>query len=300
MEREKRGGKSYYKFQPPAFKETEKITINILPYKVSIDNHPDRVPGDEGSTIAAKGDWWYRLGFRIHRNVGPGKSSIVCPSTFGGRCPLCEERERLNKDGVEWKDMPIELKTSLRYLYYVQVLNHKQYEDSTAYLWDISEYSFQKKLTTEVSDDVESYENFPDPTSEGLTLVVRFTEESIGKNQKFLKADGIKFLEREEDIPEELYANLAPLESILLISPYNEIKALWNGEEEEEYTPAKASHKKAHKSSNSEDDEDEDEAVFEEADDEEEAPRPKKSLKQVAGKKKKRKEAEDIDEDIPF
>ncbi len=51
--------------------------------------HPDR---DEEYGIAVPGSLWYKRPYWLHRGVGPENVSIVCPSSIGKKCPICEYR----------------------------------------------------------------------------------------------------------------------------------------------------------------------------------------------------------------
>src|SRR5690554_4551425 len=60
-----------------------RIKLDIMPYVVAMDNHPDKYE-DEG--IAMPGGLWYKLPFKIHRNIGVENDSVVCPRSFGKPC----------------------------------------------------------------------------------------------------------------------------------------------------------------------------------------------------------------------
>jgi len=40
----------------------------------------------------------------LHRNVGANNESVICPSSIGKKCPICEHRAQMLKDGADWND----------------------------------------------------------------------------------------------------------------------------------------------------------------------------------------------------
>src|SRR3989304_3559245 len=57
--------------------------VDFMVYPVSIKNHPDR---DDKNGVAIKGEYWYKLPFKVHRNVGVRNEKVVCPQSFGKPC----------------------------------------------------------------------------------------------------------------------------------------------------------------------------------------------------------------------
>ena len=55
--------------------EVGRISMDILPYIVQTDKHPDR---DDEYKVALKGDLWYRRPFKLHRDIGPDGDAIIC------------------------------------------------------------------------------------------------------------------------------------------------------------------------------------------------------------------------------
>ncbi len=75
-----------------------KAEFDILPYIVTSTNHPDH-KGD----IAIKDSLWYKLPYKIHRNVGVNNDVVICPTTFGLPCPICEIRKEKAAEGEDWE-----------------------------------------------------------------------------------------------------------------------------------------------------------------------------------------------------
>jgi len=239
-ERQNRGSQYGYLRLPKGinmFKEEPKtrVELDIMPYVVTCDNHPDR---DEEYGIAVKGELWYKRPFWLHRSVGSDNQSIVCPSSVGKPCPICEYRAQLLKDGAKWDDDTVKaLKPSMRNLYVVIPKNNKNYSEEP-HIWDISQFLFQDKLNEEIQEN-EEYETFPD-LEEGYSLRIRFAEGTFGSN-KFAEVSRIDFIERKKPYDESILEKIPSLDDILEILPYPTIEAMFFGnmspdeDEDEEY-----------------------------------------------------------------
>lgn len=207
------------------FKEEpgSRINLDIMPYEVTAANHPDR---DEEYEIAVPGTLWYKRPYWLHRNVGPDNQSVICPSTIGQKCPICEYRAQLLKDGADWSDDSVKaLKPSMRNLYVVIPKGSKKH-DEVPYVWDISQFLFQDKLNEEIGEN-EDYETFPD-LEEGYTLRIRFSEESFGSN-KFAETSRIDFKERDKAYDESILEDIPSLDDLLEIPSYKAIEAMFFG-----------------------------------------------------------------------
>ena len=133
------------------FKEEpgSRVTLDIMPYEVTIPNHPDK---DEEYGVAIQGELWYKRPYFLHRNIGTDHQSIVCPSSIGQKCPICEYRAQLLKEGKDWNDDSVKaLKPSMRNLYIVIPKGNKKY-DEKPHVWDISQFLFQDKLNEEIQE----------------------------------------------------------------------------------------------------------------------------------------------------
>jgi len=248
-------------YQPvPGAKEK----FDILPYVVTSSYHPDK---NEEVGIAVKGELWYKRPFRVHKNVGVDKDTVVCLSSFGKKCPICEYRKKRAAEGAD-KDELKELNASQRNLYAIIPIGNKKFENKV-HIFDFSQHLFQNLLVEELEEN-EDYEVFPD-LEEGLTLQVRWTEETFN-GHKYAEAGRIDFLERKEGYDEEILEEVPSLDELLQEYTYAELEAKFleladesveEYEEEEERPRKSKSTKKV-----VEDEEDE-----EEEEEEEEAPR---------------------------
>jgi len=194
------------------------VLLDILPYEVTDAKHPDR---DDENEIAVPGTLWFKRPYWVHRNVGSGNDTAVCPLMSAKKpCPICEYRSKLQKKGADAEEIKA-LRPSKRNLYVVVPLNDRE-EEATPHIFDISDYNFQKLLNEEIQTD-ESYEVFPD-LEEGLTLKVRFDASTIGNSKPYAEASRIDFKER-EPYEESILDEVPNLDVVLTILPYDELNA---------------------------------------------------------------------------
>jgi hypothetical protein len=270
----------------------DKIKLNILPYEVSMDKHPDKIEA---------GDSWYKLPYLLHRNVGAEEAAVICPRTIGKSCPICERKNEVANSKDPDKDLIKALTPSRRCLYFVEAVGDKKL--SGTFLFDISYFAFQKLLDKELTDeDNEKYLGFADAVG-GFTLAVRFDEETAG-GYKFPKASSIKFLER-DDISAKLIKTVPCLDDCLNILSAKEITKLLNDLDDDDIVDDDEPEEKPKKKAPVEDDEEESpKAKKKVVEDDDEEPAPKKKVKEEEPEeeddeptpKKKRAVEEDDDE----
>ena len=205
--------------------EVGRVKLDIIPYIVSNDLHPDANPDIVDS--AHKGNPWYKRPVWVHHNIGIENDTLVCLKSIRKKCPICEQRDKQFREGMDASD--VTPKAQLRNLYVVIPLGHKDYEEEM-HIWEISNGNFQKELDDELAEDP-SMGIFPDP-EQGKTLSIRFSEESFNKN-KYAAASRIDFKDREgydEDIMEE-----APnLDDIFTVLTYKDLEMRFMEIEEED------------------------------------------------------------------
>jgi len=295
------------------FREEPKtrVDLDILPYTVTDEVHPDR---DDEYEIAVPGELWYKRPYWLHRGIGANSEDVVCPSSIKQKCPVCEYRAQLLKDGTDWNDDSVKaLKPSMRNLYAIIPKGHKNY-DEEIHIWDISQFLFQDKLNEEIQEN-EEYETFPD-LEEGYTLRIRFSEDQLGSN-KFANTSRIDFNDR-DPYGESILDDVLSLDEVLVVPSLKEIQAVFFGglsqdeienedeeeeeeeeedEEDEEETPAQAKKRKNLQKPESEDDEEEEEDEEDTEEEEEEEKKPKPSRRKTSKKDKGQdKEGQDKDE----
>ena len=204
------------------------VKLDFMPYEVTDKKHPDRNVEDE---IAVPGSLWYKRPFKIHRNIGVDNDKVVCLSSIGKACPICEKRSELIRQDADKEDTDA-LKQSLRNLYVVIPLDAKKY-DAEPHIMDMSYYLCQEEIKKTIDED-EDYEVFPD-LEEGLTMRCRFDEAQIGKT-KFVELGKVTPIKREEQYTEDILDDIPNLDEVLNILSYKELEAKFLELDEEDTT----------------------------------------------------------------
>ena len=200
------------------------LRLDIIPYIVSDPHHLDR---DEEKDIATVGTEWYRKAFKVHNELGPtGNESVVCPTTFGKKCPICEYRVKRIKEGAHKDEFKL-LYPKERSLYNVIPIGSEKLEEKL-YLWNMSDFLFQSALNDELLDNPENG-IFPD-LAEGKTLVLKLKWKAIGDNS-YPEVKDITFEDR-DPYDKGILDDVADLDTVLKVLSYNEIAALFFGEED--------------------------------------------------------------------
>ena len=201
------------------------IEFDIIPYKVTADNHPE----------VKKGEIWYERTYMSHRNVGPEEKAIICPRTIGKRCPICEEYQRLNKDPNADEDVVKGLRAKERELFNVVMKDG----DGEVMVLNMSVHLFGLKLEQEILEGDEGNASFAELKG-GKTLKVRWEQKSMG-TAKFVEAGRIDFKDR-DDLDEDTLDVAVDLDKALKILSYEEIEKIFQaGGDEDETTPDKDS-----------------------------------------------------------
>lgn len=200
-------------FQP----EAGRIQLDILPYIVTDEKHPDRNVEME---IAIPGELWYKRPFKVHRNIGAENDTVVCLTSFSQRCPVCEYLAKRRKEGADLEEIKA-LRPSQRNLYCVIPIGVKG-ADEKPHVWDVSQYLFQNLLNEELEEDSDNAV-FPD-LEEGLTLRIRFEEQQLGKN-RFNEAKRIDFEKRDEIYDDSILEGIPNLDEMLTRLTYEELDA---------------------------------------------------------------------------
>lgn len=244
-----------------------KVKFDIMPYIVTDLKHPDR---DDSLGNAVPDSIWIRRPFKVHKNVGSEEEAVICLSSFGKKCPICEYRKKLQNEGGDQDEIKA-LKPSNRSLYVVIPKDNKKFEEKP-HIFDFSDYLFQDQLNKDVEED-DQYD-YPD-LEIGKTLQVTFSAEKFA-GRSFAKASRVKFLDREEAYDESILDTIPSLDKCLVELTYDEVHAKFWGEEDE--LPKKSSKKQV------------------EEDDEDDVP-PRKKTAQPSSKKNVPVEVDD-DEDV--
>jgi hypothetical protein len=189
-------------------------SLDIIPYTVSVDNHPEDVP---------KGELWYQRTIFVHYGIGSEEKSYLCLKTIKKKCPICEQRSLLMKDSNSDEEIIKALRPKERELFNIY---DREDPDKGVQLWDISNFNFGAKLEEELREGRPEWAGFAEPV-DGFTLKVRFSEEQIGKN-KFMQASRIDFDER-KSIDKKHLSQALDLDKILKVLSYEQLEKIFLG-----------------------------------------------------------------------
>ena len=249
----------------------EKYTLDILPYRVTVKNHPRGI---------SPGDTWFECTYRQHSGVGADNDRYICPQTVGKRCPICEYRAKLISKGVRDKAMLGDLRAKERQLFNVRV---KFPESGPVQIFDISTFLFGQLLAEEIDDAEDEEIRWFYELDGGHSLRLRFKEDSF-EGRSFWKIRNIAFKAR-PDLPESLLDDTVDLDSCLVILDFDELNSKFfelGAARFEDFD------------TDDEDYEDEDDNEPEDDDEEEEKPRRRTRRSRV-----REEEPEDEDDDEP-
>lgn len=196
--------------------------LNIVPYVVSINNHPDKKNG-----YPDKGDPWWRKPILTHKNIGVDNDTYICPRTIGKKCPICEEASLLSQEYTKNETIITAIRAKKRDVICVQDADDPK---AGIQIFDVSYHLFTKLLLKEVDNGKDEYRNFAEPEG-GFTLSCRF-EQGNYKGRKFWKIDRIDF-EPREDYSARLLKQTVSLDDILIVLKYDELKNIFMQMEDE-------------------------------------------------------------------
>jgi hypothetical protein len=200
--------------------------FDILPYEVTDKNHPDK------KAIALTDGLWYRRPFLVHSIPnGEHTDKVVCPTSFGKPCPICEYVKQMKDAGTSFEELK-PFKAKERNLYVVIPYGHKEMEEKP-YIWDDTQWYFQKMLNDELAENSDN-ECFPD-LENGLMLKVRFSDDTYN-NKPAPKPTRIDFKDREENggqqYTEKILKKIPNLDEVLIVLSYKELEMKLSGIED--------------------------------------------------------------------
>jgi hypothetical protein len=199
------------------------VKLEIVPYVVG-----------DGNPYARKGELYYERTFFVHKRIGPNNETYVCPAKTAKRpCPICEYRAALAKDGGDEKQIKA-LKPKEQQLWLLHVLG-KDSDDKKVQLFVSSFYTFGRLLDKkrhDADDDETHITDFDDPDA-GAVLKCSWSEEDAG-GYTFLDCYSIDFKPRPNGIDKELLDHGICLDSVVKILPYEELKRLHEGGDEDD------------------------------------------------------------------
>jgi hypothetical protein len=273
--------------------EAGSYMIDVVPYEVTDNDHPDR---------AEPGALWYKRRFFVHHGVGSNEESVVCPRSVGKPCPICEERQKLEKKGADEETLR-ELKPQQFVAF--NVLNPEDAEQVSVFT--MSYGKFAKPLLKELEEDDGEFGYFYQAEDGGHTIKARFSDASFG-GRKYIECTRIDFRPRDDMDEDEILEQTVNLDEFLIVKDYEKLRSMLlqmeadeqdededeDEDEQEEEAPNKRGRGRPKKDPEPEpEDEDDDE----DEDDEDDEPEPPKKRGRGRPKKEPEPEPEDDDED---
>jgi hypothetical protein len=276
------------------------MLLDIVGYEVTSESHPTGIPA---------GEIWWELTYKLHFGVGADNRTVVCPTTFGQKCPICQQRKKLMKDYDANKKAIDAMRPQTRML--MNVLH-----DGEIKLIDYSKANFGSVLLDELNLSAdEEYDLFWE-FEKGYTVKARFKKDSF-EGRSFIKCDRIDFKKREDFDEEQMLEEVFPLDDLLAVPTYEQLEKWFfemddvpavessdeeqESEEEEEQPKRKNRFTKKKKPEPEEEEEEleEEEPEPEEEEEELEEVKPKKRGRRER-KSKKEDEPEDVDDKCPY
>jgi hypothetical protein len=203
---------------------TKSVDLDFLPYIVTDSHHPEH---DVDMGVALPDTPWYRRPYKVHRNIGANKTSVVCPTSIGKKCPICEFQNKRFKENADKEELTA-LRAKSRSLYVVIPIGDKKHPEEI-HVWDMSDALFQNTLL-EVLQENEEFEDFFD-LENGRTATVRLRWESLGGNT-YPEARDIDFGDVRDPYDEAILDDVPKLDEMLKILSYEELYALlWDEED---------------------------------------------------------------------
>jgi len=225
----------------------------IVPYEIKDDIHPLVKAGKR-----KVGDFAYNLDIWVHAKIGPGESTVICPSkSFGKSCPICEAVEHAYKTN----DTETAKALKARRRVYYNVIDMADPEEGLE-VFDVSHYYFEKELIGSASRRGENGQmvRFADPDNRYGKIIKFYGEKEKTGSFESMKFKDFDFAERKIDV-NELISKAVSFDELLTLHNYDDIMAIMNGTDEEE------SHANPESSKSDTSDEEEEESPSEEDED---------------------------------
>jgi hypothetical protein len=196
--------------------------IDIIPYLVSSKFHPDKLK---------KGTPDYLLNVKVHRYIGPSNATVIClAAMYGKPCPICEEKEEVLKslEGATKEEKASKLKPynwSKRAFYCVIDLELPP-EKQEMQIFEESHHLFEKELVMAAATRDGGFILFSD-IEEGKSVDF-YAEETTSPYGSFNSYKKMQFEDR-KPYDEKVYEEAFPLDEMLIIPSYEEVRNIFYG-----------------------------------------------------------------------
>ena len=205
-------------------KAGETFKLRVLPYEVTLEGHPDNV---------AVGRGHYRRPYAIHFDVGGSGKAVLCLfHTFGQKCPVCEEVQRLAKNYKE-NQQAIKAIKAKKYMMFAVVDTEHPSDGVRLFTW--SPFKFADHLEKALSKAAEpKWLDFAQPEG-GMILRLVTGEGSFAAGddgmKDFTTTERIDFIDggKFANLPPAILDKLPNLDEMFNIPTYDEVAELFNG-----------------------------------------------------------------------
>lgn len=201
------------------------LRLLILPTIMTGDYHPLAIADNIN-----KGDTFYRRVFYVHKNIGPSRKKVICPSTFGDDCPICEEFFRLRKDPNADKSLLNSCRRSMYEAYNVIDLTSQATMALGVQLFAISYGKFGKEFLEEIKLTSVENLNFTETGKEGRIVTARVVKDTFDGSE-FLRAKKFNFEPKPENLCfpfENIQSELYDIDALFDRKSIKEIKHILN------------------------------------------------------------------------
>lgn len=196
-----------------------------IPYKIKNKLHPLVHAGRR-----SVGDYVYNLDIWIHKKVGAGEITVICPAqSYGKACPICEAAKNWEPE----KPNQMNPFKAQRRVYY-NVIDMADPEEGLK-VFDVSHYYFEKELIGAASRKGTNGQlvRFADPDN-AIGKIIKFYGEKEKKGGfESVKFKDFDFIERKIDINGFINKAIS-FDELLTLHSYDDLVAIMNGTDEEE------------------------------------------------------------------
>jgi hypothetical protein len=207
--------------------------VNVIPFIVKSKLNP---LVKQGIIELDNDESDYMLDVFVHPRMGPNEVDVLCPKeNYGKRCPGCEGSHKYFSEGKIEEGKA--LKAKRRVIMNIQPLIRDENDELKAQklqVFEVSHWLFAKKLTNEANacEDGNDVIFFAD-TEDGKIVKFR-VEMDKWKGKDVPKYESFSFLDRREEIDDEVLDQAISFDEGLILLSYEEIEKIMYGQDEDE------------------------------------------------------------------
>jgi len=189
--------------------------LDFIPWEIEEEPNVPKYNGLKEGEVA------HCIDVYVHQSVGPNNDRYICPQrNYGLPCPICEERDELLDEGYDYQHPKVKATgASRRCIYNVWVHDSLKEQKVGPQVWEVAHWFIEKHISSLARNAKRgTYVPFADP-DEGKTF--SFTKSGKQRNTEYT---GLKFVDRDEPIPDEIVDSAYAIEKYLYLPTYEEMK----------------------------------------------------------------------------